>query len=348
MSLTLVTGVPGWLGTRLVRVLSEGMPDLPSLSRPENARRIRCLAMPGQDAGAFSLDGVEVVEGDLRDLDSLKAFCKGATGATLFQCAGVVHPARSTREFFDVNVEGTRRLLHEAEAAGIRRVVAVSSNSPIGTNPRRDHLFDEESPYNPYMNYGRSKMLMEQVVKEYQARGRLETVIARPTWFYGPDQPERQTTFFRMIRRGGAPIVGDGENLRSMVYIDNVCQALLLCENAPAANGQTYWVADSRPYSMNEIVATVERLMEDEFGLVVAHKRLRLPSVAGEVAWLADALIQGIGLYQQKIHVLSEMNKTIACSIEKAQRELGYMPTVDLEEGMRRSLAWCLAEGIAL
>jgi nucleoside-diphosphate-sugar epimerase len=349
MPLTLVTGVPGWLGTRLVRVLSEGMPGLPSLSRPENVRQIRCLSMPGQDAGAFSvLDGVEVVEGDLRDPDSLKAFCKRAAGATLFHCAGVVHPARSTREFFDVNVDGTRRLLHEAEAACIRRVVAVSSNSPIGTNPRRNHLFDEESPYNQYMNYGRSKMLMEQVVNEYRARGGLETVIVRPTWFYGPDQPERQTTFFRMIRRGSAPIVGDGENLRSMVYIDNLCQALLLCENAPVANGQTYWVADSRPYSVNEIVATVERLMDDEFGLVVAHKRLRLPSVAGEVAWLADALLQGIGFYQQKIHVLSEMNKTIACSIEKAQRELGYMPTIGLEEGMRRSLAWCLAEGIAL
>lgn len=79
------------------------------------------------------------------------------------------------------------------------------------------------------MNYGRSKMLMEQVVHEYQARGKLETVILRPTWFYGPNQPERQTTFFRMIKNGMSPIAGDGENLRSMVYIDNLCQAMLLC-----------------------------------------------------------------------------------------------------------------------
>jgi nucleoside-diphosphate-sugar epimerase len=55
-----------------------------------------------------------------------------------------------------------------------------------------------------------------------------------------------------------------------------------------------------------------------------------------------------MGLYHQKIHVLSEMNKTIACSIDKARRELGYAPVVELEEGMRRSLAWCLAEGIRL
>jgi nucleoside-diphosphate-sugar epimerase len=151
-----------------------------------------------------------------------------------------------------------------------------------------------------------------------------------------------------MIKKGAAPILGDGGNLRSMTYIDNLCQALLLCERSPGANGQTYWVSDRQPYSMNEIVDTVERLMESEFGLKVAHKRLRLPSVAGEIAGVADGLIQKLGLYQQKIHVLSEMNKNIACSVEKAQRELGYAPAVELEEGMRRSLAWCRAQGIDL
>jgi nucleoside-diphosphate-sugar epimerase len=49
-----------------------------------------------------------------------------------------------------------------------------------------------------------------------------------------------------------------------------------------------------------------------------------------------------MGIYHQKIHVLSEMNKTIACTIAKAERELGYRPEVELEEGMRRSIAWCL------
>jgi nucleoside-diphosphate-sugar epimerase len=67
---------------------------------------------------------------------------------------------------------------------------------------------------------------------------------------------------------------------------------------------------------------------------------LRLPGVASEIALLVDALMQGAGLYNQKIHVLSEMNKTIACSIAKARRDLGYEPKIALEEGMRRSLRW--------
>ena len=91
---------------------------------------------------------------------------------------------------------------------------------------------------------------------------------------------------------------------------------------------------------MNEIIDTVEHLLESEFQQKCAHKRLKLPSFLSEIALIIDALIQKLGFYHQKIHVLSEMNKTIACSTLKAQRHLGYAPKVALEEGMRRSLEW--------
>jgi nucleoside-diphosphate-sugar epimerase len=142
--------------------------------------------------------------------------------------------------------------------------------------------------------------------------------------------------------------VGSGRNLRSMSYIDNLCQGLLLAAMTPRANGQTYWLADQRPYSMNEIIDTVERLLETEFGRPCAHKRLRLPPLAASIASVLDAAIQAAGFYHQKVHVLSEMNKTIACSIAKAADDLGYRPAIDLEEGMRRSLAWCLKQGIEI
>ncbi len=135
----------------------------------------------------------------------------------------------------------------------------------------RDHRFDESSPYNPYMNYGRSKMLMEQAVQAANRSGRLETVIVRPPWFYGPYQPPRQSLFFRMIRDGKAPIVGDGNNLRSMAYVDNLSQGLILAAGTPLAAGQTYWVADERSYTMNEVIDTVERLLETEFDIPCAR-----------------------------------------------------------------------------
>jgi nucleoside-diphosphate-sugar epimerase len=345
--LAIVTGAPGWLGTRLVETLVTGMSEVPGLEQPLGERRVRCLCLPGSDTSALSKLSarVEIVEGDLTEPGSVKRLFQDASGATVFHSAGIIHPTRGTRQFTEVNVDGTRRMTEEAEAAGARRMVHVSSNSPIGVNPRNDHEFDESSPYAPYMGYGRSKMLAEELVNAAGKRGKLQTVIIRPPWFYGPGQPPRQSLFFEMIRDGKGPIVGGGENRRSMAYIDNICQGLHLCERVDGAKGGTYWIADRRPYTMNEIMDTVERVMEKDFGVTVAHGRMRLPGFMSKIAWLVDKAMQAVGLYHQKIHVLSEMNKTIACSVKKAEQELGYDPKVDLEEGMRRSIRWMLDNG---
>jgi nucleoside-diphosphate-sugar epimerase len=338
--LVLVTGAAGWLGSRLVESLLRGLPEHDELKTPPTNLRIRVLLLPGQDGAALRKisDRIEVVTGDIRNAADCAKFCAEAKGAILFHTAGIIHPKR-VREFYDINRDGTTNLLDAAIAAGLKRAVVVSSNSPCGCNPHPDHLFDERSPFNPYMHYGRSKMEMELAIRERAAK--LETVIIRAPWFYGPNQPPRQTLFFQMIRDGKGPIVGSGNNLRSMAYVDNLCQGLVLAALRDGAAGQVYWIADERPYAMNEIVDTIERLLETEFGHKCAHKRMKLPGVASEVAWLVDKTLQSLGLYHQKFHVLSEMNKTIACSVARAKAELGYRPTVALEEGMRRSLKWC-------
>lgn len=336
----LVTGATGWLGSRLVELLARGIPEVPRLAAPQT-RAIRCLVPRGADVRGLEAGRVSIVEGDLTDAASLAPLFAGAAGATVFHCAGLIHPDRWAGDFYRVNTEGTRNLLAAAAAAGVRRFVHVSSNSPFGVNPRPDHTFDESAPYHPYMGYGRSKMLSEELVRA----SKLETVIVRPPWFYGPNQPPRQSLFFRMIKAGRVPIVGSGENRRSMGYVDNVAQGLMLAELTEKAAGQAYWIADRRPYTMNEIVDTIERVMERDFGMTVAHRRVRVPGLLSELAWAADATLQAAGLYHQKIHVLSEMNKTIACSVEKAVRELGYAPAVELEEGMRRSIKWALDAG---
>jgi nucleoside-diphosphate-sugar epimerase len=344
--LALVTGFPGWLGNRLVHYLHERHPDLPQNGSAPSFARVRALVLPGTDTAAVRerYPDLDLVVGDVRDPAAVGRFCAGAEGATVFHLAGIIHPSR-VRELFEINTEGTRHLLAAAAAAGVRRVVATSSNSPAGVSRDPSTVFDESSPYRPYMSYGRSKKLMEDALNAANSSGALETVILRPCWFYGPDQPPRQSTFFKMIREGKAPIVGDGEARRSMSYVDNTALGLLLAAGSERAAGETYWIADERPYSMNEVIDTVEELLETEFGLRVEHDRMRLPSMASEVALAVDAAIQRTGRYHQKIHVLSEMNKTIACSVDKARQELGYRPAVELREGMRRSISWCLDNG---
>lgn len=339
--LVLVTGAGGWLGYNLVKAIVSGLPDWEALKYPQANLTIRCLLLPGTDQTPLKKlsENIEIVYGDLRNPESCEDFCRGGKEAVLFHTAGIIHP-RKTAEFYQINVNGTKNLLESASRAQVKQAVIVSSNSPCGCNPYAEHRFDENSPYNPYMGYGRSKMQMEQIIQNFFNLGKIETVIIRAPWFYGPHQPPRQTLFFEMIRTGKCPIIGSGNNLRSMVYIDNLCQGMILAATTPAAKGQIYWIADERPYRMNEVVDTVENLLETEFDQICRHTRLKLPNFVSEMALVIDAGVQKIGLYNQKIHVLSEMNKTIACSITKAQKELNYQPTIDLEEGMRRSLRW--------
>lgn len=329
----LVTGGAGWLGTNLLNHLVAAGRDVRALVLGTEALAVR----------ARFGTAVTVFEGDVRDQAAVGRWAAGAQDAIVVHLAGVIHP-RKMADFQTINVDGTRNVLEAAVAAGAARVVVMSSNSPIGTNPDREHRFDERSPYDPYLGYGRSKQAMEVLVDDVHRRFGLATTQIRAPWFYGPYQPPRQTLFFEMVRDGKAPIVGDGGNMRSMSYVDNLVQGVELGATHPAAPGRTFWIADARPYSMNEIVDTVEAMLE-EAGIPCAHTRLRLPALAGPIAFGVDTALQRLGLYQQKIHVLGEMDKNIACSVEGARAALGYDPQVDLAEGMRRSIRWAIDAG---
>jgi nucleoside-diphosphate-sugar epimerase len=332
-----VTGAAGWLGPNLVRTLAQS----------HDRDRVRCLvASPGEAPvlGVVS-PKIETVVGDVRDPATADRLFDGVGGeATVFHAAAVIHPRKATRELFDVNVGGTQMVIDRARRSGASRFVHVSSNSPFGVNAGPDEVFTEDSPYDPYMGYGQSKLEAEQIVRRTHERGDIATVMVRAPWFYGPYQPPRQSRFFSAIRRGRFPLVGDGTQRRSMVYTDNLVQGLLRAEVAEAAPGNAYWIADARPYELREILDTVRQALEDE-GLAVTGPRLSLPASVARLAERADDFVQQRGRYVQALHVLGELGHTIACDISRARAELGYEPTVGLREGMRASIRWCLDHG---
>ncbi|HEX5947554.1 MAG TPA: NAD(P)-dependent oxidoreductase [Acidimicrobiales bacterium] len=335
-SAAVVTGASGWLGQNLVRTLAH------------QRDRVRCLVPVEDHAAPLSLvsPSVEVVVGDVRDPATVDRLFEGVDAdAAVFHAAAVIHPSSSTREFFDVNVGGTQNMVDRARRSGAARFVHVSSNSPFGVNATPDDVFTEDSPYNPYLGYGQSKYEAEQLVQKAYERGDLATVMIRAPWFYGPYQPSRQSQFFRTIRRGRFPLVGDGTQRRSMAYTDNLVQGLLRAEVADKAPGNAYWVADEKPYELREILATVRRALAAEGLATSGPERVSLPRIASRFAEKADEVLQGRGRYVQPLHVLGELNHTIACDITRAREELGYAPTVALEEGMRASIRWCLDHG---
>jgi nucleoside-diphosphate-sugar epimerase len=335
-----VTGAAGWFGQNLVRAL---------VTQSERDR-IRCLVRDADEAARLEvLDRrVETVVGDVRDPAVIDNLFDGIGPAAVFHAAAVIHPTRSVREFFDVNVGGTQLVLDRARRVGAARLIHLSSNSPFGANATEHDVFDEDSPYAPYMGYGKSKWEAEQVVRRASERGDLRTVILRPPWFYGPFQPERQTTFFASIRKGTFPLVGPGTQRRSMVYTGNLVKGAMLAEIAPAAPGNAYWIADAEPYALADILRTVREALAAEGLTVSKRKPITIPRAAGVVAERLDGALQSVGRYVQAVHVLGELKDTIACDISRARKDLGYEPSIALLEGMRASVRFCLDQGWAL
>lgn len=333
--LTVVAGAGGWLGRALAVELA-GAPEPVRLAVLDNAERTQVETLA---------PGAAIVTGNLVDKSPFEALMEGTEGADLIHAASVIHPA-DPADFERVNVELTRRLVVAARTAGVRRVVYVSSNSPFGFNPGPSDLFHSNDAYSPWLGYGLSKMQAELAVKELTGTG-TDFVIIRPPWFYGPFQPERQSEFFRTVRKGMFPMVGDGRNRRSMVAVDSLARGIRQAQLSLAASGNSYWLADAQPYEFRRIVETVQQALELE-GLTSSGRIPRLPHAVSSIARFADRQLQERGRYSQAVHVMGELDMNIACSPADAVRDFGFEPATDLLDGMRRSIAWALANGAEL
>jgi nucleoside-diphosphate-sugar epimerase len=241
-------------------------------------------------------------------------------------------------EYYAVNSEGTRRLARAAAAAGVRRIVYVSTNAAAGKSASGDRLCLETDEDRPLSHYGRSKWLGERWL--FETPGAMECTVVRSCMFYGPPVPARHVEVYRRIVSGRMPLVGAGDYARSLTHVDNLLQGVRLALTKEAARGQIFNIADREPYTTRKVVEAMAR------ALGVEPRYLRLPAFAANVAYRADWLLSTFGLYQQEIHLVSEANWNVGVSIDKACRELGYAPRVGLDEGMRGAVAWCRERGL--
>lgn len=318
---TLVTGVPGWLGTRLVEMLCK------------EGREVRCLVLRGANTSSLTPFKVEICEGNLKDKSSLKKAVKGI--ATIFHCAGIIHPRLfRAKDFYNINTNGTKNLLEEAILAEVKKFIYVSSNAAQGYNV--NCLMTENGPCKPETDYGKSKCQAELTVDFFREKYGLRTIIIRPCPFYGPGQPPRHTRIMQMVKKGRAPVFGDGKTLRSLTYITNLVDGLLLAEShMNIANGKVYWIADDKHYTWMEYLEGIAE------ALGVKLKVKRYPRWVAQACGVADKFLGSLGMYAITPHVAWETTKDIAVSIEKAKRELGYQSKVELKEGMVKTVEWC-------
>jgi nucleoside-diphosphate-sugar epimerase len=301
----LVTGGAGFIGSNLVdELLARG-----------HAVRVLDNFSTGHRHNLASVEGeIEVIEGDLRSYERVHHAVRGCDvvshqGALPSVPRSVQDPLTSS----EINVGGTLNVLLNSRDEGVRRVVFASSSSIYGDAPgfpRAEHA----APM-PLAPYAVSKLAAEQYCRVFSAVYGLETVSLRYFNVFGRNQdPASQYSaviprFVTAMRAGRAPtIYGTGQQSRDFTHIDNVVAANLLAIDAPDADGGVFNIGCGRPHSLNELVTILNRLLGSEIDAV--HTAARPGDV--ERSW-AD--------------------------IARAEEVLGYAPTVDLEHGLRLTLA---------
>ncbi|MGO9837845.1 MAG: NAD-dependent epimerase/dehydratase family protein [Polyangiaceae bacterium] len=323
----LVTGGPGWFADAALTSLARD--PAPGLTH------LRCLVHTDErtDDGALRArwgKDVEIVRGDLLNEASLARAVAGAD--TILHAAAVMH-VRRIDEYYSINTEGTRRLARVAAEAGVQRFVYLSSNAAAGRSDDPHRLVRETDRDQPLSEYARSKWLGERWL--FETPGPMARTVLRSCMFYGPPVPLRHVEVYRRVATGRMPLVGGGDYARSLTHIDNLVQGARLALSKAAANGQVYNIADREPYTTKKVVEAMAR------ALGVPPRYLPLPALAADVAYQADWLLSTFGMYQRTLHLVGEATWNVGVSIEKARRELGYEPTVAIDEGMRGAVEWC-------
>jgi predicted dehydrogenase/nucleoside-diphosphate-sugar epimerase len=280
----LVTGASGFIGSRVVELL-----------RLREQRDVRALVHnPGNASRLARLD-VEMVQGDLGAGD-VKQF--------IADCDSLIHCAIGTdwaepRRIYEVTVGGTRRLAEAARAAGLRRLVHVSTMSVYGDDGVLTGVIDESSPVRPMRGsvYGKSKAQAEQAVLEASRRG-LPAVVFRPARVYGPFSRIFVTRPLQAIAKGTFQWLMPPDVPADMVYVDNVSEALIaaLYADAAAVTGQAFNIGDGDSSTWRDFYDYfARRLGLDLSNVTVAPPAPRAESAAGLFFKFPLQLVRNVG-----------------------------------------------------
>lgn len=310
-----ISGGAGFLGLHLARRL---------LGRSDAVRSLDVA--PLADEGLER--EVEELRGDVRDPRLAGALVDGAD--VLLHAAAALPIRASREEIFSINLGGTETLLAAARAAGVRRVVFVSSTAVYGVP--EVHPIAEDAPLSGVGHYGASKIAAEEACRR-AAREGLEVVIVRPKTFLGPERLGVFEILFSWIREGRRiPILGDGRNRYQLLAVEDLVEAVLATAERDVA-GETFNVGATR-------FATVRADLE----ALIAHARSpsRLRPVPPRLAEPALRALERL-----RISPLAEWHYRTAhrdsfVDVSKAERLLGFSPRLSNEEALRETYDWYL------
>jgi nucleoside-diphosphate-sugar epimerase len=238
----------------------------------------------------------------------------------------------SDQEFAAVNIEAVTHLVEACAAAGVRRLVHVSS---VGVYGHVEHPpANEDAPLHPVNTYERTKRAGEDAARQAAARHGVDLVIIRPSWVYGVGCP-RTEKLMGALRKGRFFYIGAAKNLRHPVYIDDFLDGLVLAAGAEREiAGRTFNIAGPHWMTVEEMVTTFAKAMQ------VGAPRVRIPRWLGFAAGWSAEQIGAVLKINPPIsrRTLAFFENDNAFDIGAARSALSYDPRTELLDGVRRVL----------
>ena len=303
MATALVTGGAGFIGSHLVREL---------LERRDQVRVLDDLST-GREENLSGLD-LDLIVGDIRDLRTVQQAVEGVN--LVFHLAASISVSASIEDPLDcyaVNLNGSLNVLWAAHKAGVRRVVLASSAAVYGESEGK---VDESSPTHPLSPYATSKQAMEQAAQLFATTSGLRTTSLRCFNVYGPrqcpDSPYAAVIpiFIQTMLEDRPPTIdGDGKQTRDFVYVEDVVRAFLLAAEHGEDAGEVFNIGGGGSISILDLVHTLQQLIPN------APAPIFGPPRPGDIRFSQ-------------------------ADISRAERALGYRPTIDLKQGLQTTVQW--------
>ncbi|MCZ6799668.1 MAG: NAD(P)-dependent oxidoreductase [Nitrospirae bacterium] len=319
----LITGGTGFIGSRLAMKCLERGDRVVVLGQANN---------PAEEKRAAFVEeqGAELVLASVGDRDRLFEVCKGID--YVFHLAAAQHEANvPDQRFWDVNVEGTKNLLDASTAAGVKRFVHGSTIGVYGSAV--DGELNEDSPLNPDNIYGITKLEAEKMV--VSRRETLDVVVIRISETYGPGD-YRLLKLFKAIKKRAFFMIGKGNNLHHLIYVDDLIQGMFRAATEETAIGNVFVLAGMKPLTTNEMV----RIIGQQLGAKLrAFRAPLLPFLL--LATVMELTLRPIGI-QPPLHRrrMDFFKKSFFFAQNRSQQLLGFQPQMSFEKGVSETMAW--------
>jgi dihydroflavonol-4-reductase len=316
----LITGATGFVGSHAADRLVAG------------GHKVRALVRGSSSLKWLEGKDIEPVQGNLQDVESLKKAMEGIEG--IVHIAGVTS-SKTKEGFFKDNQLATRHLLEATKryASNAQRFVLISSQTAGG--PSLDGKpVTEETPPHPITTYGKSKLAAEEESRQF--REHFPVTILRLPAVYGP-RDTAILSFFQTVSKGIKPLIGFQEKYINLAHVYDTAQGIELGLMKPEAENRTFYIGSEKQYGWRELSDLAAEIMGKR-GIFILIPHIIVSGIAG--------LSEFTSLFKKKPSVLNWEKRldltqlNWICSIERAQRELGYEPKVGIKEGFIDTIEW--------